>query len=239
MQHTTTHIPAPPVARPSTGGARAVPITIGAVIAVIASVVALAGGGILWVFGSDGTAATGPHTVTSSTSALVSETATLTDSADVAKVLGSTRIEVSADATQAGHGVFVGIGRTADVDRYLQGAAIDKVTDFDVDPFTLDRTRRDGSATPGAPAEQSFWVAKSSGSESAAIDWKTRDGDYRVVIMNADGSRGVTADSTFGVEIPGIPDIAWVLLIIGAVGIAGGLTLIVVGVRPRKGPASS
>jgi hypothetical protein len=41
------------------------------------------------------------------------------------------RLRVS--LTSHGRPVFIGIARTADVNAYLAGAAIDKVTDFDVD----------------------------------------------------------------------------------------------------------
>lgn len=74
---------------------------------------------------------------------------------------------------------------------------------------------------PKPPATQSFWVAKSSGS-TANLDWKVRDGAYRVVVMNADGSRGVATQSNFEVEIPHLATIATVMLILGLVTLGGG-----------------
>ena len=63
--------------------------------------------------------------------------------------------------------MFVGIGRAADVDRYLDGAATDEVTDFNAAPFSasfgIERERHAGSATPAAPGTQAFWLARSSG----------------------------------------------------------------------------
>ena len=37
---------------------------------------------------------------------------------------------------------------------------------------------------------------------TAALTWTVRDGDYRVVVMNADADPGVDVDGTFGVVIP-------------------------------------
>lgn len=125
---------------------------------------------------------------------------------------------------QSEKGVFGGVGRKSDVDRYLAGAPIDKVTDMDTDPFTLSNERRSGTAKPKPPATQSFWVAKASGS-TANLDWKVRDGDYRVVVMNADGTRGVATQTRFEVEIPHMATIAIVLLIVGLGTIGGGVAL--------------
>jgi hypothetical protein len=50
--------------------------------------------------------------------------------------------------------VFVGVGRKADVDRYLAGTEIDRVTDFDTDPFMLDKTDVAGTTKPKPPASR-------------------------------------------------------------------------------------
>jgi hypothetical protein len=126
--------------------------------------------------------------------------------------------------------VFIGVGPKAQVDRYLAGASIDEVNDFEVDPWSLDKTRREGTTKPKPPTTQSFWVAKSSGS-SAAIDWKVRDGSYRVVVMNADGSRGVATQSQFEVEVPHLSTIALAMLIVGLVTVGGGIAMMVPALR--------
>ena len=41
--------------------------------------------------------------------------------------------------------VFVGIGRTTDVNRYLRGIAHDVVADVDLDPFSVDYRTVTGS----------------------------------------------------------------------------------------------
>jgi hypothetical protein len=217
-----------------TSPARTGAIIGGAILATVGSVFALGGGGILALGGSDGTFKTGHNDVSSPTSALVSEVATIDGTHDVTDALGQPRVRINADAVKSGEGVFVGVGRKADVDRYLAGAQVDRVSDFETDPFTLDKTRVTGTAKPKPPATQSFWVAKSSGS-TAKLDWKVRDGDYRVVVMNADASRGVATQSSFEVEIPHLGTIAIVMLIVGLTSLAGGIALMVPNFRSGGG----
>jgi hypothetical protein len=199
----------------------------GGALATVGAVLALGGGAVLALGGSGGEFGSGHRDVSTSTTALVSEVATINGTADVTGALGQPRVKIAADSVNGGKNVFVGVGRKADVDRYLAGAQVDRVTDFEVDPWTLDRTRVEGTAHPKPPARQSFWVARSAGS-SASIDWKVRDGNYRVVVMNADGSRGVQTDSQFAVQIPHLATAALVALIAGLLMGGGGVALMAV-----------
>ena len=199
----------------------------GGVLAAFGAVIAFGGGGVLAIAGSDGTFSSGHREVSTKTSALVSEPAKINGTASVTDALGHPRVRISADSVRSDRNVFVGIGPKAQVDRYLAGAPIDRVKDFEVDPWSLQKSSRPGAVTPKPPAAQSFWVAKSSGS-TAAIDWKVRDGNYRVVVMNADGSRGVATMSEFEVKIPHLATISLAALIAGLVALGGGIALIVV-----------
>jgi hypothetical protein len=232
MSTETLNYPPPNTAPVSSSAGRTGAVIGGGILATVGSVLALAGGGILAVGGSDGTLTTGHHEVSTPTTALVSEVATINDTNELTDVLGEARVRINADA-DGNQPVFVGVGRKADVDRYLAGAEIDRVTDIDTDPFTLDKQRMSGDAHPKPPATQSFWVAKSSGT-TANLDWKVRDGNYRVVVMNADGSRGVATQSQFEVEIPHLATIATVMLILGLVTIGGGIALIAPSLRSQS-----
>jgi hypothetical protein len=216
----------------STDAARTGRLIGGGALATVGAVVALGGGAVLALGGTNGEFSSGHRDVSTSTSALVSKAAKINNTADVTKVLGQPRIKIAADSMRDGRNVFIGVGRKADVDRYLAGAQIDRVNDFEVEPWTLDKTRVEGSARPKPPATQSFWVSKSSGS-SAAIDWKVRDGNYRVVVMNADGSRGVQTQSEFSVKVPHLAAAAIVALILGIATLAGGIVLMATGGRRR------
>jgi hypothetical protein len=212
---------------------RKLPVTVGAVLATVGSLIAIGGAGTLAVAGSDGTISTSHHNVSTPTTALVSETAKITDTSAAADALGHPRIRIDSTADQGRRDVFVGVGPAKAVDQYLAGASIDKVGDISTDPFKLETQRRDGSATPTRPADQSFWVSQSSG-HNAKLDWKVRDGDYRFVVMNADGSPRVATSTRAEVEIPYLSTIALTTLLAGFVMLAGGIVLMV----PRGGGGS-
>ena len=205
----------------------------GGLLATVGAVVALGAGGVLALGGSDGTFSSGHRDVSTKTAALISEPAKLNDTKDVTDVLGQPSVRINADSIRSDRNLFVGIGPKAQVDRYLAGAPVDTVHDFSVEPWNLDKSAREGTAKPKPPATQSFWVAKSAGS-TAALDWKVRDGNWRVVVMNADGSRGVATMSEFEVQIPHLATLAWIALGLGLTGLAGGIALIAVPSR-RKG----
>jgi hypothetical protein len=219
---------APPAPAAGSGG-RTVAVVLGSIAAVLGAVIALGGGGILAAFGSDGVLSTSRSGLSTPTSALMSQTAAITDTAGASDVLGDTSLRISARA-DAGRPLFVGIGPARDVTRYLSGAAVDEVTDFDVDPFRVERNRLAGTGTPAAPTSQSFWIARAAG-PAADVDWKVRDGDYRVVIMNADGARGVATRISAGVEVPYLPDIAIGMLIGGVLLAGAGVAAIVLSRR--------
>jgi hypothetical protein len=73
--------------------------------------------------------------------------------------------------------LFVGIGRTTDVERFLASGS-------------------------GAPGEQTFWAHTSDGT-SNLIDWDIEEGRWTAVVMNADGSPGV--DATVQAAVPSAP----------------------------------
>jgi hypothetical protein len=218
----------------SAGAARTGRIIGGGILATVGAVVALGAGGVLALGGSDGTFGSGHRDVSSKTAALVSEPAKINGTQDVTDVLGHPSVRISADSVRADRNVFVGVGPKAQVDRYLAGAPIDTVHDFSVEPWNLDKTAREGTARPRPPATQSFWVAKSAGS-TAALDWKVRDGNWRVVVMNADGSRGVKATGHFEAGLPYLSTAALATMLIGLMSLGAGIVLIA---RSGSAPAA-
>jgi hypothetical protein len=221
-------IPAPVAAPPRARSSAAV--WVGGIVALVGVTLAIASGAVLVLFGEDSTLSSDPHSLSTMTAALVSGTAAIEDTADTADVVGNPRIKIAAEA-DGERGVFIGIGPAADVERYLAAAPIAEVTDLDLNPWRLERRTRRGTMAPTPPAREDFWVAQSSGENKAAIDWKVRDGSYRAVVMNADGSRDVATHGTFGVKIPHISPIALVLLIGGLGLTVGGIAGGVIGAR--------
>jgi hypothetical protein len=186
------------------------------------------GGTVLAVFGTDSSIASGDHAVSPTTSALVTEQGDI--SAHGADVLGHPTVKITVTGTDKP--VFVGVGPTAAVDRYLAGASVETVTDLEVSPFHLTTSRRAGTARLSSPLDESFWVAKSDGT-SATTNWKIRDGSYRVVIMNADGSPDVNVDGRLAVRIAHLTAVGTGLLAGGLAVVLIGLVLFVVGLRTK------
>ena len=101
---------------------------------------------------------------------------------------------------QSDRPIFIGIARTADLDRYLHGTEHDDVSGLNYRPFQVDYDHTSGHAPNRLPAKETFWVKSTSGTGNVALNWKPRPGSWRAVVMNADDSRGVSADLKFGVR---------------------------------------
>ena len=161
-----------------------------------------------------------------STYAIVSESADLdAEGAEWAldAFLGTVRIRSESDRP-----VFVGIGPETAVDGYLVGVEHDVVTDLEDEPRY---SRRPGGEPAGPPGDQELWVASSSGSEEQTLDWDPEDGDWRVVVINEDARRGVSAEMSIGAELDSVLWVGVGLLALGAL-LAGGAALaITAGVR--------
>ena len=233
---------APPQAPPRkqrSEGAKIALVLSGAVIALVAAALIAAGGAGLWLDGkkdADGFVSTGDHRFHAQTSAIVSENLDLDlDGADAVfddGDLGTVRLR--AHANENGKPVFVGIARTSDVERYLSGVATSTVTSLDYWPFDADYEDHFGSKYAERPANQGIWAAQTT-TGNGELRWKVEDGDWSIVLMNADGSPGVDADVDAGAKIPDLAAVAWSLIGGGALLLIGGVGLIVTGVRnPRR-----
>jgi hypothetical protein len=132
----------------------------------------------------------------------------------VRSVLGKVRI-----TSESPKPVFVGIARAADADAYL-GNVKRAVVSGRYEPG--DATERGDSAPVTPPAERKIWAASVSGAGERTLTWKLRDGHWVVVLMNANGSRGVTAHLRIGAQFPGVGWIGAGLLAVGLLLLAGG-----------------
>jgi hypothetical protein len=130
--------------------------------------------------------------------------------------LGTVQIRVRSDKP-----VFVGIAKTSNVERYLAQVNHQAVTDFGLDPFSVTLANRPGTARPERPALQSFWRAEATGTGTQTVRWPLEKGNWSAVVMNADGSRHVVAQTSVGARIPAL---RWVVL---GVLVAGVILLLV------------
>jgi hypothetical protein len=212
-------------------------IVIGALLAITGLIVGAGGVAVLGTIGTDGKVATGDQSFATSGAALVTSAADLRRPEKVSDIVGDPNIQLH---LQSDRPAFVGVARAADVDRYLKGAPIDEISDFEVDPFKMKHDPRAGAKRLAAPGKQSFWIAKSTGA-NPSLNWKAGSDEYRMVVMNADGSRGVRTHGDASITIPHTAAIAWSL-------VGGGLLLLLAGAAaiaaagasdptPRRTPA--
>ena len=210
---TTPHPPAP---RRSAG--RIASIVAASVAAVVALGFIAAGALLLWgdsKTDDEGYLATGKERYAASTYALASDNLDIDldgagwimDRDDVGKV----RLAVE---SSAGKPVFVEIARAGDVSDYLSGTAYTSVTEVDYSPFHVSYRDRDhaGDHRPALPADQDFWAASAHGSGTQTVNWELEDGDWSIVVMNADGSRGVHTDISAAAQVPFLGTLGWVSL---------------------------
>jgi hypothetical protein len=221
--------PAEP-ARAGGGAGRVVLIVVGSIAAVLAFAL-LAGGCALIAVDQtqrddDGFLMSPTEDFRTSTYAIVSENADIdVGGAERAldAILGTVRIRSESDRS-----VFVGIGPGAEVDGYLADVEHDVVTDFEDEPRY---SRRQGGEPGSPPGDQEFWVASSSGSGEQTLEWDPEDGDWRAVVMNADGRRGVSSELSIGAELDPVIWVGVGLLAGGALLAAGAALAITAGVR--------
>ena len=149
--------------------------------------------------------------------------------------LGNVRLEAE---SRDGKPLFVGIARTSDVERYLGGVPHTTVDDVEAGPFETfdaDYTRHAGHGRPASPEHAGIWAASNQGSGSQTVDWEIEDGDWSVVVMNADGSLGVDADISAGANVPFLNELGWTALGSGSFALVLGIGLIVLAVRRPRG----
>ncbi len=110
------------------------------------------------------------------------------------------KIRVRGESAVGGKLLFIGIGPEAAVARYLGSVAHANVEDIEVDPFRVQYRPIAGGPPQGPPTAQHFWAVSASGVGTQTVTWKVREGDWSVVLMNADGSRRLVADVDLGAK---------------------------------------
>jgi hypothetical protein len=130
--------------------------------------------------------------------------------------------------------LFIGIGPQGEVAKYLATVDHTNVEDVEFDPFRVKYLRIAGGAPQGPPTEQRFWAASASGVGTQTLTWKVREGDWSVVLMNADASRGVAAEVDLGAKLSFLIWVATGLLLGGVLVVGGSTALIVLAARTRE-----
>ncbi|HEX2808747.1 MAG TPA: hypothetical protein VHN80_21500, partial [Kineosporiaceae bacterium] len=210
-------------------------VLVGGLLALTASVPITAGVATSWADRSQRDGAgylTSPTaTLTTGTRALVSEAITVDaygpNWAYPGSALGKARIRFT--ATDPNRSLFVGIAPTAVVGRYLSGTQYATVTDFDKNGATYQE--HDGGTPPAPPADAGIWTVSTEGTGTQALNTVPAGSEVTLVVMNADGSPGVSVRADAGATAPVLGWVASGLLVAAAFLLIAGITLIVVPVR--------
>jgi hypothetical protein len=212
-----------------------VAIVFGAIAVAIALALFVGAGFGLWALGQrdeGGFYSAGPERIVTPTSALA--TNDLNVDADAPSWVFDDAFATVRLGASSAKPVFVGIGPTGAVQRYLAGARHAQITDVDVDPFRVTSHVAGRAGTLAPPAAQGFWRARASGPGTRTLTWDVESGNWSAVVMNADGSPGVAVQTTVAAKVPAIKWIAIGTLIAGVLFAIGGGVLLWVGARrPR------
>jgi hypothetical protein len=131
--------------------------------------------------------------------------------------------------------LFVGIGPSDAVNRYLKGVAYDEISEYGWRSSSVSYTHFAGGAPPSRPSEQTFWVASQEGTGEQDLRWDIAEGNWTAVIMNADASAPVAAKMSLGARFGILLPIAIAITVIGFILLGLGVLLIVLGARrPRR-----
>jgi hypothetical protein len=217
------------------GAASIVTITLGALLSFATIGAAVLGTGTALLSqtrDADQFVSTGTERVATSTYALTTEQVTIAGQG--VRFLRDSVGRIRIKAAGADTPLFLGIARQKDVTSYLDGVAHEQIT-HPAFPSGADGAayeRHPGSAPQSPPSAQAFWAATGTGS----LIWDVQPGEWAVVIMNADGAPGVTADLQLGATIPWLEGLTVGLFIAMTVLLLGGTALLLVGVRLTAGP---
>jgi hypothetical protein len=212
-------------------------LVAGGLLVVISLLLLGIGGTGLWADRTQreaGYATTGVHQFSTSGSALATVSTELGSGGAgwlyPPALLDKVRIRVT---PTAGDGpVFVGIGPSTEVDRYLAGVNHTVITEF----FDDKTEEVQGGPPASPPGSQDFWVASATGTGSQTLFWDSTDGSWTVVVMNADGRPGIAVGADLGAKFPALPWISLGSLVAGLLLLACGALVGLGAFRGRQAP---
>ncbi len=193
----------------------------GVIVLVLGAIVLAAAGAALWQIGKSdgGYISSGAHRFETTSHAIVTDG--LKVDSDVPRwLIGRARITAS---SSDGKPVFIGVARKRDVDAYLANVSRSQIRNLEYGSFSVDYAARAGTASPAPPASRTIWAASASGTGDQELTWRVRSGEWRAVLMNADGTPGVSAAVKVGGRINHVVPVA--------LGVTGaGLLILLLGV---------
>jgi hypothetical protein len=190
-----------PARRRHTTGIAAITAAVTALVLLIAGAVSLAANAAR---DGDGHDTSPTKTFTTGGYAIATSGAGVTDAPEGG--FGDAGLDTLRVTARSDRPLFVGIARARDVERYLGSI-------------------EHGGGPRRPPADEPFWIAGANGRGTTALAWEPTAGDWRAVVMNADGSRGVTAELRFGLRTSPPWPLGDALLAVGLLGAAAAAAL--------------
>jgi hypothetical protein len=138
------------------------------------------------------------------------------------------RVDVRLDVASAGETpIFIGVADRVAVESYLEGVAHAQIERLDIRAEATTYTEQPGLGSPPAPGAVDIWETSVSGTGEQRLTWRTEPGTWALVIMNADGSPGVTVEARAGAQTGFLLPIGLGLLVAGLILLAVAATVIV------------
>ena len=205
---------------------RVIALVAGSVLLVVSLLLIGAGGALTWADQEQlhsGYLTTSTATYSTGGYALVSDPTDLHGAWGwLGHLTGQVRIRIW--PTDPSRPLFIGIAPAGDAGRYLADVRHTTVAAFG----DRDATNHTGATVPATPATALHWAAQARGTGSVTLTWTVRDGDWMAVVMNSDGSPGITVRADAGLSSPALPWLAGELLTAGVlIGVAGAALIIV------------
>ncbi len=236
-------VPAPaPYVR--SDGARILLLLFGAII-LVGGVLFVIGSAVLLDMGSRGLRVT-PTPTSSDSYAIILSDINLsihrtTERIWMGRSLEFVSVELTGTMEDPSKSIFMGIAAASDAEEYLKEVEYDDMshwTGFRFRPFgksqiRVEYDRHAGGAAPQNPSDRGFWTASVHGTGLQTLEWKPETGNYWVVLMNEDGSRGIDASVVLTLEMPFLGIVGAVFLVGGIFGVAVGVFLIYYGLHRR------
>ena len=147
-------------------------------------------------------------------------------------------LRIQAATRDASKQTFVGIADWQAVQAYLDGVPYDEISHFELQPLRVEYTSHPGTSAPQPPTGRSLWRASAQGVGAQTLTWDLEPGRWVLVMMNADGSKGIDLVGSVGARIPWL-SFVWIgLLATGAVLLLLGIAAIYFGARGRAEPSA-
>ena len=146
-----------------------------------------------------------------------------------AAVLGDMRVTVTSVDDRP---LFLGLASATDVRALLAGVDHTTLTDFDGRQPVY---REDpGGPVRTLPSEADIWAVSTQGVGSQSLTWTPQPGDWMVVVLDANGRAGITADASIGAEVPSFGYLLGIVFVTGYAALIVGAALLLAASAPRK-----